>query len=352
MKFWNITGLLSMFCYRASSWFVSHIQLNPSYRGVVGRSGRSVSLTTMASSSGPPDVPKSFGKYFKLPKIQSNLQLEIANPHKNDKFIKFDEKNHRYTVKNDVMSVSVTKMVEAFFEEFQPDIVAERMMGSNNWPRDDYRNKDGEPMTAEEIKKKWEGIGEYARNYGSWIHLNIELYLNDLEPAENIPELDQFYKFEEEYMMDANITPYRTEWRIAAPDKSLAGSVDFVGKLEDGTYCIIDWKTSKNLSVDKLNNNKFQKYAKPPLDNLDDTDFVKYYLQLNIYRYILQKYYDLTISKMILTSFHKTFDNYFMIEVPVMEREVELMIEAYIESKASSPNNDKKASSDDFDIPF
>lgn len=38
------------------------------------------------------------------------------------------------------------------------------------------------------------------------------------------------------------------EWRIAAPDHGIAGSVDFVGQLPDGSYALFDWKRAKGFS--------------------------------------------------------------------------------------------------------
>ncbi len=52
--------------------------------------------------------------------------------------------------------------------------------------------------------------------------------------------------------------------RIAAPEEQLAGCVDFVGKLPDGTFTIMDWKTSKALR-ERLTDNygKKAKYVTP-----------------------------------------------------------------------------------------
>jgi hypothetical protein len=55
------------------------------------------------------------------------------------------------------------------------------------------------------------------------------------------------------------MVPFRTEWRIAADDLGVAGSVDFVGKFDDGTYALIDWKRSKDLGSNLTN--KFKKRA-------------------------------------------------------------------------------------------
>ncbi len=44
-------------------------------------------------------------------------------------------------------------------------------------------------MTAEQIKEKWDRISVTARNYGSWIHHNIERYLNELVSVIDISRL-------------------------------------------------------------------------------------------------------------------------------------------------------------------
>lgn len=91
------------------------------------------------------------------------------------------------------------------------------------------------------------------RSLGTWMHYNIERYFNHLETANDIPEMKQFLSFYEDHINAKAIQPYRTEWRIAAPDIDLAGSVDFVGKMPDGTFCIMDWKRAKDLHT-KLEN--------------------------------------------------------------------------------------------------
>ena len=102
-------------------------------------------------------------------------------------------------------------------------------------------------MSDKSIKEKWDQISEYARNRGSWMHYNIERFFNKLEPSKSLVEIKQFDKFYTDVILQRSIEPWRTEWRIAAPDLSLGGSIDFVGKCSDGTYAIFDWKRSKNL---------------------------------------------------------------------------------------------------------
>lgn len=73
-------------------------------------------------------------------------------------------------------------------------------------------------------------------------------------------EIPKFLRFYDEVIKAKGIQPFRTEWRIAAPDTNLAGSIDFVGRFADGTFALIDWKRSKALE-DNLSN-KYGKRAK------------------------------------------------------------------------------------------
>ena len=151
-----------------------------------------------------------------------------------------------------------------------------------------------------------------------------------------LQHFDQFYN---EVVVKRGIEPWRTEWRIAAPDISLGGSVDFVGKCLDGTYAIIDWKRSKNLEANI--NNGYGRKAKTPLEHIDDCEGSKYFLQLNLYRYILQKYYNLNISTMILTSFHPNQAKYFHIDVPIWENEIESIMsigDKYFDATINAPS--------------
>jgi hypothetical protein len=38
----------------------------------------------------------------------------------------------------------------------------------------------GNVMTAEQIKQKWQNNSDYAKNTGTWMHYNIERYFNGL----------------------------------------------------------------------------------------------------------------------------------------------------------------------------
>lgn len=94
--------------------------------------------------------------------------------------------------------------------------------------------------------------------------------------------MQQFFQFKEDMIDSQGIESYRTEWRIAAPELGIAGSVDFVGRKDDGTFTLIDWKTSRNLKSSLINS--YNQKANFPIQHLDDCDGSKYFLQLNMYK--------------------------------------------------------------------
>lgn len=173
--------------------------------------------------------------------------LELQNPHNLDTRLSFNENLHKYAFDNQPLARSVTAVVSSYFEKFVPEVVVEKMMTGNNWPRPEYTHADGTPYLRETILAQWESIGLLARNNGTLMHADIEAHFNNLGVTSQLPEFKQFVDFKREIMEVRGVRPYRTEWRIAAPDLSLGGSVDFVGIAEDGSYVIMDWKRSKNL---------------------------------------------------------------------------------------------------------
>jgi hypothetical protein len=175
--------------------------------------------------------------------------LETKHMHFQDKFIEFEPHSHTYKFRDTVMEKSVTQLVHNYFESFNTDAVVKAMMKKPSWPRPEYTHPCGRPYTEEEIANKWTEQGETAKTKGSRMHEIIESIMNQ-EQVENpmeMKEISQFCRFHKDVLVDQyGIEPYRTEWRIAAPNIGLAGSVDFVGQLPDNTFVLVDWKRSKN----------------------------------------------------------------------------------------------------------
>lgn len=85
-----------------------------------------------------------------------------------------------------------------------------------------------------------------------------------------------------------------TEVPICLPSHLIAGTVDVIGYCADGTPVLIDWKTSKRLDVVGYH------YMMPPLDNIFDSNWAHYCLQLSLYAHILREAYDFDPKLLVL----------------------------------------------------
>ena len=169
--------------------------------------------------------------------------------------------------------------------------------------------------------------GRKAREAGTNMHLQIENYYNDIE-YEKDTEILKFLEFEKKYIKD-KYKPYRTEWQIFDEDSFLAGTVDMVYEKKEGELFIFDWKRSKNIikkdgTID--NKNPFEN-GKKGLSHLSSTDYNKYTLQQNIYKYILEKNYDKKISSMNLLILHPNYLTFHIVQLNEMKDETEYLIQ-------------------------
>ena len=124
--------------------------------------------------------------------------------------------------------------------------------------------------------------------------------------------------------------PHRTEWRIFDEDKNLAGTVDMVYEKENGELFIFDWKRSKKIinsdgSIEK--NNPFENGLNG-LSHLPSSDYVKYCLQQNIYKNILESKYDKKVSSMNLLILHPHLENYHIIQVESFKNETKYLLDS------------------------
>lgn len=283
--------------------------------------------------SSAPNPPRGFGNDFNGEDFvlsEAQDKLAIANGHARDAQLHFVEGDHSYFFNGHQMDYSVTQLIDQYTDKFVPELAIQMMKRSSRWPRPEYTHRSGVPWADGKIKEFWSLMGKFAKNRGKWMHYNIERYFNGLDISQESPEIKQFLKFQQSQMRSLGVAPFRTEWRVCAPDLSLAGSVDFVGSLDDGTFVIIDWKRSKKLQTGGPGGGTFhQKHMRPPLEHLTDNDASRYFLQLNIYRYILQNYYGISVSRLLLAAFHpeNRGDNYVVLEAPLLEAEVAAILE-------------------------
>ena len=261
-------------------------------------------------------------------------QLLVKNKHIRDNNIRFHEPSHTYYINGSSEKIiSCTKFIHDFFPHFDPDTTIEKMMKSKNWSSSPYYGK-----SAESIKKEWSSKGDNASKAGTAMHLAIEQYLNDSEEVINNEiketlEWKYFMNFWSDYKND--LVPYRTEWEVWMDEFRLCGSIDmvFYQKSTD-SYVIYDWKRSKDI---KISNDFANGYG--PLEHLPDSNYWRYTLQLNVYKYFLENYYNLKISELCLVILHPDNKNYKLIRLNILDDEVSEMLKC--RTKALTMNSKK-----------
>ena len=248
------------------------------------------------------------------------MKLKINNSHPRDNRIDFDEVNHVYFIDGIPYELSVTGFIKSFFEEFDSESVI--MKNYAKWQSDKKSKYYG--LSVDDIKKSWQKNAENASNKGTKLHKDIEAFYNDIEVCNNSVEFNFFLRLNDR--LKDKFKAYRTEWIIFDEEIKLAGSVDMCYEDKEGNYYLFDWKRSKQII--KENNYRKGKY---PLNHIDDTNYWRYALQLNIYKYILEKNYMKAISSLYLVKLHPVQQNYEVISIPDLTTEVNLMIKQRIE---------------------
>jgi len=252
--------------------------------------------------------------------VNKNL-LCVKNKHPFDDRIKFQEEGHKYWIDDDDTDlISATTYIHDFFDEFDEETIIKNIL--NKFEHKYDKNYKYYKMSYDEIKNLWEKNRIEASEAGTKMHALIEYFYNDIEIEIESPEMEQFLQFYEDH---EDLEMYRTEWMIFSEQLRITGSIDAVFRNDDGTLTLGDWKRSKEIKFESFGNKK----GKFPFQNILDCNFYHYSLQLNLYRVILEKFYNEKIKEMFLVILHPNNkdDKYMKIPVKRMEKEGDLLLD-------------------------
>tara|TARA_A100000171_G_C2140531_1_gene155412 strand:- start:14256 stop:16169 length:1914 start_codon:yes stop_codon:yes gene_type:complete len=232
------------------------------------------------------------------------------NKHKRDNRIKFYSEKHIYTI-DGVPAPSASTIINRFFPEFDMEYWSARKAPDLG-------------MTAIEVAKMWGDKGKIARDKGTLLHEQIENYYLGIDYIET-EEFDQFRDFLNDHI---DLKPYRSEWRIFDDTLNIAGTIDLI--VTNGTkHDIYDWKRSKKVvntfDGQPTEQNQWQQGV-GGLSHIDDTSYNRYCLQQSLYKYILEKNYNFEIGNMYLIVMYPENDNYYKVNVPYLENEIEYIL--------------------------
>ena len=206
-----------------------------------------------------PPEPQDFSQ--PLPELPDMVWLRTLNEHPRDRKLSFDAPTHIYTWNGQRTLGSVTGLVHAFCEEFQPLRAIACMRRGARWPRAGYlqlpvaadllaalrayssaealvcalatcppneeliaelarRLSRSRPdlshlvaalaMTDEAILQSWEKNRVTAANHGTWMHWLFEAHLNGVM----VPACPEFTLLQGFLRQCSGLTAYRTEWQI------------------------------------------------------------------------------------------------------------------------------------------
>lgn len=242
------------------------------------------------------------------------------------KGIDFHEEEHFYTLNNYKFNCSVTQLIETYGQEFDSDGISQMVA-----------NKRG--ISQKEVLDEWKKENEFSCIKGSCIHLKAQSlwmgtdYEIDYNKIDDTIDKDRLKK---EYdIMSKQATNFYNDYKdmydmiqdefiVWSKEFDIAGSIDGIMYNKNTQQCcILDFKSNKDLQF----KSKYRKKMKVPLHELDDVNGQHYYIQLSIYKYLIEKYTNIKVDELFIVYFNINADNYEIIEPLNMEKEVEEILE-------------------------
>lgn len=262
-----------------------------------------------------PGLPTPFLKDCEVP-VPELGYLAQKNAHPRDSRLVFvgNDQVHKYFLDGRCdRTLSVTEFVGCFFSKFDAPAQAVKTFQGRTFqsrqhqPAYDYYQCRG----PQDIVKRW----NHWRDLGTMLHANIEDVYNQ-RPVQLHAENELAFKLFETKMKEAyfvNWVPFRTEWGVFDDQLMITGQIDFCGLMRDasGRVVLIDWKRCKSIpecSFERLRRLE-PKRGYGCCNKIDSCKYNKYALQLNTYKYLLEKNYGLIVRRMLIIRLHPNLKN-------------------------------------------
>jgi hypothetical protein len=238
-----------------------------------------------------------------------------------DGAISFDEPSHTYTVADVVGTfVSVTGLLHEHFHPFKGNIIATAMAKSENLHKNAAYAEIAKivsiPVRKKMIQRQWAQTAVLGTDMHAYAEERLNRNYTVVEDANESAPIE--YHYLSAYLnslVDIGMIPWGIEKRLWDAIAMLAGSVDYIGRTPDGRYHLKDWKRSGNISsIGK------GRGTSAHTRHLKDCNLMHYYIQLNLYKYLLETYYGITVDSMEIVNFHPNNNGYMVYAVPVLAK--------------------------------
>lgn len=237
-----------------------------------------------------------------------------------DTRISFEEDTHTYHIDGDASNwISVTTFIHTFFKPFDSVSVATKMVNRPDF-KSKYSNYQLEHTDKQDLINKivalWQDNAKEASRQGTEMHAKIEAFYLGKEILDEGIEYDFFRDFAKN-RIQKGYEPFRTEWRVFDEDSKIAGSIDMVYyHKEKDAYSIVDWKRCKEIKYSGFDR------GLGPASKLQDCNYIHYSLQLNLYKYILEKNYGIKVFELSIVTVHPSC----MGEIEIVDMDISELI--------------------------
>lgn len=262
--------------------------------------------------------------------MANNQYLKILK--KTFKDFKFFEDEHYYEFKGERVGISVTKFIEQYSNQFNAEFMAEKVAMKNY--KINLDTGDNLPQTIQDVLQQWDYKNKFAcikgkngHNYAQCCWSKKKFEYDRFDDCDQFKQANskiflQGLQFYDDYK--EKLEHLADEFVIGSEEYDIASCVDhlFVNK-QTGGLVLVDYKTSNDIRKD----NKYVKHMQVPLQDVRDNKLNHYFLQVSIYRYLIEKYTGLQIEQMFIVYMNEDIEFYEIINVPYLIEEVETILE-------------------------
>jgi hypothetical protein len=246
--------------------------------------------------------------------------------------ITFVEKTHSYLIDGlPTNSPSVTRLLKQFKKEFDKEKTAYRVAKKQN-------------TTVAHILAEWEMNNLYSTTLGTMVHKYVENFYsnkrNEFEGnfnnlgfeekkklSETLPKLIEY--FQNFYNDNKHLICIKSEMVLGdVEDTKVCGMMDMLSfNTKTNMFEILDFKTNKKMDKTSPWGNLYY-----PFDDMTEGEINEYTIQLNCYKYFLEKYTSCKIDKLKLIWLNSNNSNYEIIELANLQDKIKLMLDAFTTS--------------------
>lgn len=223
----------------------------------------------------------------------------------------FDDPTHSYKNLKGHELISVSTLGHLFAFPFDKDGYITRICAKRNG------------LTVQEQKDVWKKVNIDSHIKGKKFHKAIEDFIKDgiIPDDENKKLIKQFKKLKFKGKLQTEVILYDL-------DLMIAGTADLLHFTSENSLQLLDWKTNKEI----VKKSKYGNYMLHPLSHLSDCNFNHYKIQLNLYKYLLEKM-GYWVEDITLIHSNPQTEKLEFHSIPIMEKETKILLDFYSKNR-------------------